>query len=89
MIDDFGHIIHIDFGFIFDWSPGKDMGFENADFKLTKEFIDILGGNEKAEAYQLYVMRTIQAYLAVREHAIEFKNLVTLMIYSGFPCFKE
>lgn len=45
MIDDSGHIIHIDFGFIFDWSPGKDMRFESADFKLTKEFIDILGGD--------------------------------------------
>jgi len=48
MIDSQGHIVHIDFGFIFDWSPGKDMRFESADFKLTKEFIDILGGNEKA-----------------------------------------
>lgn len=51
MIDDEGHLIHIDFGFIFDWSPGKDMRFESADFKLTKEFIDILGGNEKSEPY--------------------------------------
>ena len=51
MIDDWGHIIHIDFGFIFDWSPGKDMRFESADFKLTKEFIDILGGDMDAEAY--------------------------------------
>eukprot|EP00347_Sterkiella_histriomuscorum_P009815 403339780 len=89
LMDDFGHIIHIDFGFIFDWSPGKDMGFESAGFKMTKEFIDILGGNQKAEAYQLFVTKTIQAYLAVREHAREFKTLVTLMIYSGFPCFKE
>ena len=54
-----GHLIHIDFGFIFDWSPGKDMRFESADFKLTKEFIDILGGSEKSEPYQLYVTRTI------------------------------
>lgn len=45
LMDDWGHIIHIDFGFIFDWSPGKDMGFESADFKFTKEFIDILGGH--------------------------------------------
>ena len=51
MIDDWGHLIHIDFGFIFDWSPGKDMRFENADFKLTSEFIQILGGNKQAEAY--------------------------------------
>ena len=68
MIDDSGHLIHIDFGFIFDWSPGKDMRFEKADFKLTKEFIDILGGTADAEPYQMYVSRTIQGYLAVREY---------------------
>ena len=51
MIDDWGHLIHIDFGFIFDWSPGKDMRFESANFKLTKEFIDIMGGHDKAEPY--------------------------------------
>ena len=45
LIDESGHLIHIDFGFIFDWSPGKDMKFESAAFKLTQEFIDILGGS--------------------------------------------
>jgi phosphatidylinositol 4-kinase A len=89
MIDDWGHIIHIDFGFIFDWSPGKDMRFESADFKLTKEFIDIMGGTMNAEAYQLFVTKTVQAYLSIREHYMEFRNLIQLMYYSGFPCFKE
>lgn len=51
MIDDEGHLIHIDFGFIFDWSPGNDWRFESADFKITKEFIDILGGSDKEEPY--------------------------------------
>ena len=59
MIDEDGHLIHIDFGFIFDWSPGKNMRFENADFKLTQEFIDIMGGNPKTEAYALFVKLTI------------------------------
>jgi len=45
LIDDQGHLIHIDFGFIFDWSPGADMRFESANFKMTKEHIKILGGN--------------------------------------------
>jgi phosphatidylinositol 4-kinase A len=89
MIDDWGHIIHIDFGFIFDWSPGKDMRFESADFKLTKEFIDIVGGDQQAEAYQLYVTKTVQAYIAVRQHYPIFRNLIQLMHLSGFPCFKE
>jgi phosphatidylinositol 4-kinase len=89
LIDDEGNLVHIDFGFVFDWSPGKDMRFESANFKMTKEFIKILGGNDKAEPYQLFVQKTIQGYLAVREHYREFMNLVELMIYSGFPCFKN
>lgn len=36
LIDEFGHIIHIDFGFIFDISPGGNMKFEKAEFKLTE-----------------------------------------------------
>ena len=55
LIDDFGNLVHIDFGFVFDWSPGKDMRFESANYKMTKEFIKILGGNDKAEPYQLFV----------------------------------
>jgi len=36
LIDAYGHIVHIDFGFIFDISPAHNMKFESANFKLTK-----------------------------------------------------
>ena len=36
LVDDDGHLVHIDFGFIFDISPGKNLKFERANFKITK-----------------------------------------------------
>jgi phosphatidylinositol 4-kinase len=44
LIDDSGHLIHIDFGFMFTNSPGKGLKFEKAPFKLTKDFVDVMGG---------------------------------------------
>ncbi|KAK2768778.1 phosphatidylinositol-4- kinase [Arachnomyces sp. PD_36] len=43
MIDEAGHIIHIDFGFCFDIVPGG-VRFERAPFKLTSEMIAVMGG---------------------------------------------
>ena len=39
-----GSIVHIDFGFILGESPGFNINFENAPFKLTREYIEVLGG---------------------------------------------
>lgn len=44
LIDDQGHIIHIDFGFMLSNAPGKGLQFERAPFKLTNEFVDVMGG---------------------------------------------
>lgn len=43
LIDDKGNMIHIDFGFLLNKSPGN-IKFEKAPFKLSKDFIDLLGG---------------------------------------------
>jgi len=46
-----GHLVHIDFGFILSISPGN-MNFENAPFKFTKDYLEIMNG--KGSSYYQY-----------------------------------
>lgn len=48
LLDNKGHIMHIDFGFILGITPGGNMGFEKAPFKLTREMIELMGGTHSA-----------------------------------------
>lgn len=50
MIDDAGHIIHIDFGFCFDIAPGG-VRFERAPFKLTSEMVAVMSGTHNAHPH--------------------------------------
>jgi phosphatidylinositol 4-kinase len=43
MIDRQGHLVHIDYGFMLQSSPGG-IAFEGAPFKLTQEYIDLMDG---------------------------------------------
>lgn len=41
LLDEEGHIIHIDFGFMLSNSPGG-VNFESAPFKLTRELLEVI-----------------------------------------------
>ncbi|KAJ2721683.1 phosphatidylinositol-4- kinase [Coemansia sp. Benny D115] len=87
MLDDQGHIVHIDFGFILDIAPGG-ITFESAPFKLTAEYIQVMGGSEDAQPYGLFCELCVKAYLASRPYADKIIEIVALMLESGLPCFK-
>jgi len=53
MIDSEGHIVHIDYGFLLSNAPGRGLKFEQAPFKLTQEFINVLGG-VRGRYYRLF-----------------------------------
>ncbi|KAG5804727.1 hypothetical protein H9Q74_010120 [Fusarium xylarioides] len=86
LVDSEGHIIHIDFGFMLSNSPGS-VGFEAAPFKLTHEYVDVLGGPLSPD-FEDYKRLCKQAFQALRRSADNIIDLVAMMGHdSRMPCF--
>lgn len=86
MIDGEGHIVHIDFGFLFDIGPGG-VKFEPNSFKLTHEMVVLMGGRY-SQGYQLFQKLTVKAFLAIRPHAEQLVSTVRMMLDTQLPSFK-
>ncbi|KAI8071022.1 kinase-like domain-containing protein [Gongronella butleri] len=88
LLDNAGHLIHIDFGFVLSNSPGS-VGFEMAPFKLSQEYIDVLGGID-GELFAQYRVLMKQAFKAVRKYGDNLILLVEMMSKeSKLPCFQN
>lgn len=87
MIDDAGHILHIDFGFCFDIAPGG-VKFERAPFKLTSEMVAVMGGSVDHQSFKWFEELCIKSFLSSRQYVEKLSQLVLLMMDSGLPCFK-
>ncbi|KAF2794378.1 phosphatidylinositol 4-kinase-like protein PIK1 [Melanomma pulvis-pyrius CBS 109.77] len=86
LIDNMGHIIHIDFGFMLSNSPGS-MGFEAAPFKLTQDYVDVLGGIA-SPAFEEFKSLCKKSFQALRKEAERLIMLVDMMgKQSKMPCF--
>lgn len=83
MLDDEGHVLHVDFGFMLCGAPGgKAMqsmgGFElSQGFKLTSELIEVLGEVESSD-FKIFRGAVIDGMMAVRAHAEELLALLQL-----------
>lgn len=87
MLDEAGHILHIDFGFCFDIAPGG-VKFERAPFKLTTEMVSVMGGSTEHQSFKWFEELCVKAFLASRQYTEKLSQLVLLMMDSGLPCFK-
>ena len=69
--------------------PGQGLKFEKAPFKLTQEFIDVLGG-EKSKKFRKFRKLLQQGCMALQEHADKIMILVEMMMMGqgDLPCFE-
>lgn len=80
-------MIHIDYGFILSTSP-KNLGFETSPFKLTPEFVAVMGGLG-SDMFEYYKILILQGLVAARKHMEHILSIVEIMRSSSqLPCFK-
>ncbi|CCI40885.1 unnamed protein product [Albugo candida] len=87
LLDAEGHIIHIDFGYILSNNPGN-VAFESAPFKLTNEFVELMGGPRSA-SFRRFRSLCVRSFLIARKYRHRFLLLVEMMLSGNehLPCF--
>ena len=87
LLDKKGNLIHIDFGFILGISPGGNLNFENAPFKLTKDYIQVMGGIE-SDIFLYFKSIFYKGIIECKKYVDIFCNIVEAMgIGVPMPCF--
>jgi len=89
LLDNKGHIIHIDFGFFFLSSPGKNSGFESAPFKLTAEFIEVMDG-VNSHAFNKFRELCCKTFIELRKNCFQITLLVQMLMEGNddLDCFR-
>jgi len=78
LIDNEGHLTHIDFGFLLSNAPGKGLKFENAPFKLSRDMVDCLGGIN-GNYFENFRKLLKKGFYAVYKHRQKIIILVEMM----------
>ncbi|KAH8065252.1 phosphatidylinositol kinase [Aureococcus anophagefferens] len=85
LLDAQGRIVHIDFGFVLGHATGGAFSMERAPFKLTGDFLDVLGD----DGLERFASALGDAFVAAAASVDEVTALVEIMQYkSTFPCFR-
>ena len=87
LLDKDGCIIHIDFGFILGISPGGNLNFENAPFKITRDYINLMGGIDSS-IFCYFKSLFLRGLFAARKKVDIIANLIEAMgLGVPMPCF--
>ncbi|UYI26243.1 phosphoinositide 4-kinase [Encephalitozoon cuniculi] len=86
MIDDQGRMIHIDFGYMLEMSPGN-LNIE-APLKLTKEIEELLGGTS-GKGFEIYQELMVKGFLALRRRSKDLVMMVDSFVDSELPCYRR
>jgi len=89
LMDTAGHVIHIDFGFVFGIAPGGSFSLENnTPFKLTEEMMEVMGGMQ-SPFFSEFVTLFCCGFLALQAHMDTFLTIVEITCEgSSFKCFE-
>ncbi|OQS03164.1 phosphatidylinositol kinase (PIK-J), partial [Thraustotheca clavata] len=87
LLDAEGHLIHIDFGFMLGNNPGQ-VHFESAPFKLTGDFVELMGGPRSA-SFRRFRSLCVRSFLVARKYRYRITLLAEMMIAGNedLPCF--
>jgi len=86
LVDRLGNICHIDYGFILGISPGGNLGFESAAFKLSGEMLELMGGVE-SETFAYFIDTVVRGFLIARRLETPLLSTIAAFADSGLPCF--
>lgn len=89
LLDTAGHVIHIDFGFVFGIAPGGSFSLEmSTPFKITDEMLEVMGGMQ-SPFFSEFVTLFCCGFLALRAHMDTFLTIVEITCKtSSFKCFE-
>ena len=90
LLDASGHVVHVDYGFMFSNSPGN-VGLEPVPgFKLTRELVEVMGGADSAH-FKKFENLLVQGFLAVRQEYRQLMALIEMSVLGeeDLPCFSS
>jgi phosphatidylinositol 4-kinase len=79
LLDNEGHIIHIDFGYMLGQSPGG-ISFESAPFKMVPEWLELMGGLD-GDLFHYYKALMVKGFVELIKYSDKIELLVEMMIY--------